>query len=57
MSMLLQIWIFLSVVVGFLGRKTVLGFWGTFIFSLFFSPIIVVIYVILSQKAKESFLK
>ena len=55
--MFLEIWIFLSLIVGFLGRKTILGFWGTLIFSLFFSPLIVVIYVILSDKAKENFLK
>jgi hypothetical protein len=50
--MLLEIWIFLSFVVGILGRKSALGFWGTFIFSLFFTPIIVLIYVLISQKIK-----
>jgi len=33
--MLVAVWVILSFIVGILGRKTVLGFWGAFIFSLF----------------------
>jgi len=53
-KMLLQIWIFLSLVVGMLGRRTAFGFWGTFIFSLFLSPVIIMIYVLISKKSKGS---
>jgi len=52
--MLFQIWIFLSLVVGMLGRRTAFGFWGTFIFSLFLSPVIIMIYVLISKKSKGS---
>jgi hypothetical protein len=55
--MLLEIWIFLSFIVAIHGRKTYLGFWGTFIFSLFFSPIVVLIYVLLSKRIKSKDLK
>ena len=40
--------IFLSLVVGLLGRKTILGFWGNFIFSLFLTPIIPLVYVLIT---------
>jgi len=32
------LWLSTSFVVGYLGRKRALGFWGVFIFSLLFSP-------------------
>lgn len=44
-------YIFLSVVVGILGRNTFIGFWGNFIFALFLSPVIPLIYIILSNAA------
>ncbi|MGE5458200.1 MAG: hypothetical protein ACM3RX_07585 [Methanococcaceae archaeon] len=45
---------FLSLVVGLLGRKTLLGFWGNFIFSLFLTPIVPLIYVLIaSNKGKR----
>lgn len=40
--------IFLSFVVGLLGRKTILGFWGNFIFSLFLTPIVPLIYILIA---------
>lgn len=46
---------FLSLVVGLLGRKTILGFWGNFIFSLFLTPIVPLVYVLIaSNKGKKS---
>lgn len=39
----------LSVVVGILGRKTFIGFWGNFIFSLFFTPVPPMIYILLTR--------
>ncbi len=41
-------YIFLAVVVGLLGRRTILGFWGNFIFSLFLTPIVPLIYVLIA---------
>lgn len=46
--MLLFINIFLSFVVGILGRKTILGFWGNFIFSLFLTPIVPLVYILIA---------
>lgn len=34
------VWLALGLVVGMLGKKTRLGFWGSFIFSIFFTPIV-----------------
>ncbi|MFM7023152.1 MAG: hypothetical protein ACKOXB_09255 [Flavobacteriales bacterium] len=34
-------WIFLSVIVAFAGNNTRLGFWGTLLSSLIFSPLII----------------
>ncbi len=42
------VYVFLCIVVGVLGRNTFIGFWGNFIFSLFLSPIIPLVYVLLS---------
>ncbi len=33
-------WLLLSFLIGHLGRKRCLGFWGSFIISLLFSPIV-----------------
>jgi hypothetical protein len=46
--MLIMLDIFLSLVVGMLGRKTILGFWGNFIFSLFLTPIVPLIYILIA---------
>lgn len=46
--MLIIVYIFLSFVVGFLGRKTYLGFWANFIFALFFTPIPPLIYILIA---------
>lgn len=46
-------YVILSFVVGILGRKTILGFWGNFIFSLFLSPIVPLIFTLISN-AREN---
>lgn len=47
--------LFLSIVVGILGRKTYLGFWANFIFSLFFTPLVPLVYILIaSYKTKEN---
>ncbi len=48
--MLVMLWIFLCVVVGFLGRKTRLGFWGNLILGLFLSPLISLVVVFMTSK-------
>ncbi len=49
-SMLLGVfYIFLCFVVGMLGRRTYLGFWMNFIFSLFFTPIFPLIYILIAS--------
>lgn len=46
---------FLSLVVGLLGRKTIIGFWGNFIFSLFLTPIVPLIYILIAtNKGKKA---
>jgi hypothetical protein len=37
---LLILWILASILVGYLGRKRAVGFWGVFFFSMIFSPVI-----------------
>lgn len=49
MPLLLGINIFLSFVVGLLGKKTIIGFWGNFIFSLFLTPIIPLVYILIAS--------
>ena len=46
---LTTIYIFLAFVVGVLGKKTYLGFWANFIFSLFFTPIFPLIYILIAN--------
>jgi hypothetical protein len=43
------LYFFLCIVVGLLGRYTYLGFWANFIFSLFLTPLIPLIYVLIAQ--------
>lgn len=47
----LVIWFFLSVVVGYSGRNRAFGFWGIFLASMFFSPILVMLVLLLTEKA------
>ena len=47
----------LSVIVGILGRKTFIGFWGNFIFSLFFSPVPPMIYILVTRAFSRFFTK
>ena len=46
--MLVSLYIFLSLIVGLLGKKTILGFWGNFIFSLFLTPIVPLVYILIA---------
>jgi ABC-type multidrug transport system permease subunit len=48
-------YIFLCFIVGALGKKTFIGFWGNFIFALFLTPLIPLIYILISvNKDKKS---
>lgn len=46
--MLFGFYVFLCLIVGMLGRKTILGFWGNFILSLFLTPIVPLIYILIA---------
>ncbi|MGE5363744.1 MAG: hypothetical protein ACM3SM_06405 [Bacteroidota bacterium] len=48
MTLLILLNFLLSLVVGILGRKTLLGFWGNFIFSLFLTPLIPLVYILIA---------
>ena len=52
---LLLFYLFLCFVVAMLGRKTILGFWPNFLFSIFLTPLIPLIYVlIIGERPKKS---
>lgn len=42
-------YLFICLVVGLLGRRTYLGFWMNFIFSIFFTPIVPLIYILIAS--------
>ncbi len=46
------LWIVGSLIAGWLGRKRRLGFWGTLLFSLLISPIVMILVLILAHPAK-----
>jgi hypothetical protein len=46
--MLMLLYLFLCLVVALLGRKTILGFWGNLIFSLFLTPIVPLVYILIA---------
>jgi hypothetical protein len=49
-------YIFICLVTGILGRSTYLGFWANFIFSLFFTPLFPLVYILIAgykNKKKE----
>jgi hypothetical protein len=54
MTITLLLWLLLAVVVGYMGRHRAAGFFGTFIAAVLFSPLIVVIVLLLSQPARPS---
>jgi len=43
-------YVFICFIVGMLGRRTYIGFWMNFIFSIFFTPIFPLIYIIIASK-------
>ena len=44
-------WIFFSILIGLLGQKRKIGFWGAFLFSILLSPIIGLIITLISDNA------
>jgi hypothetical protein len=54
LSVILLPWFVLSLAVGYLGRGKSLGFWGFFVFSLVFSPIIGVLCVLVAGPAERA---
>lgn len=52
-------YVFLCLVTGLLGKNTYLGFWANFIFSLFFTPIVPLVYILIAgfKNKKEEVLQ
>ena len=47
-------YILICLVTGLLGRNTYLGFWANFIFSLFFTPVFPLVYILIAgYKSKK----
>jgi hypothetical protein len=46
-------WILFSVVVGLIGRKRKFGFWGFFLASVFFSPLLIILVLLLTEPNYE----
>lgn len=57
MPVIVIVCLVLALVMGILGRKTFIGFWGNFIFSLFFSPVPSMIYILASRAFNKFFTK
>lgn len=49
----LVMWLFLSLAAGWLGKKRAAGFWGFFVASLFFTPVVVLLILALTQPTPE----
>lgn len=47
----LAIWFLLSVAVGYSGRHRAFGFWGFFLASMIFSPVLVILVLLLTENA------
>lgn len=46
------LWLLLAAAVGYMGRDRAAGFLGTFLAAVFFTPLVVVIVLLLSQPAR-----
>lgn len=46
-------WLFLSLAAGWLGKKRAAGFWGFFIASLVFTPVLVLLILAVTQPTSE----
>jgi hypothetical protein len=46
-------YLILSIIVGFLGVNSPLGFWGGFILSIFFSPVIPLLFILLMKNKNQ----
>jgi hypothetical protein len=55
MQLIILGWTFLAFVVGILGRKTRVGFWGSFIFSIFLTPLLPLILILLTSDVKKRY--
>jgi fucose permease len=51
---LVGLYLFLCIVTGLLGRNTYLGFWANLIFSLFFTPIFPLIYILIAGYKRKN---
>lgn len=53
MVIIYSVWILLSIFVGFAGRQRALGFWGFFLASLFVSPLLMLLVLLVTQPRTE----
>ncbi len=51
--LLIAMWLLLSLAAGWLGRKRTIGFWGFFIASIVFTPVLVLLILVATQPASE----
>jgi len=49
------LWLSTSLVVGYIGRKRALGFWGVFLFSLAFSPAVGLLALLVARSDQSEF--
>jgi len=52
MELLILVLLALSIVTGFLGKDSSLGFWGSFILSVFFTPVLPLFIILISEKKR-----
>jgi hypothetical protein len=52
--MTLMLWLALSTIVGLLGRDRALGFVGNFVFALLFSPILMLLILLITMPTKTN---
>jgi len=53
MELFIFVLLILSFIVGLLGKNTFLGFWGSFILSIFFTPAIILIVILIIEKGNS----
>jgi hypothetical protein len=53
MSVLIILYLTLCLAVGFLGKHTSVGFWANFIFAIFFTPVLPLIFILIVGHQKK----
>lgn len=50
MLFIIVLWVLVSILVAYLGRRRVGGFWGTLLFSIIFSPLVALLALVLMRE-------